>query len=387
MASVNVLAIFVNIISLPIIIRAIGLEEYGKYIFLFIQCQLLALMVEYSFNIFAIKEAEGCDKKASQLLSRIIILRLIIYFLVGTVIFYILSVYYDVQVEVLLILLLSVLPNCFLFTWYFQFNERMTYVAISNLAGRVLYLAILLLPISKGSIYFAFAYCISNFTIAILNLYFLIIKQDKHLQWCLDKYSFDLARRGFPYFIYKLATGLAPTINSNIALLYGGGNLVAKLDIFSKLASAVTMIFSAVVQVVYPKLVISSQSEIVVIVRNYLLYASGVCLVLILLILAVENNIDFITSFIIGEQVRNIDTVLLLSIVFVFTCTLNSIYSRVFIVKNNVRLVNNLTYVQLASLLIFSPVLVSTFQDIGLFIGAIISQALMLSVLVFRFYR
>ncbi|MBM5266425.1 oligosaccharide flippase family protein, partial [Vibrio parahaemolyticus] len=132
MSSANALATIINIICMPILIRKLGAEEYGVYIYLFIQSQLVLLVSNFSFDAYLIKE---CTKQGAELREKIketILARLFLYMVSSFLVFIYLDLIKQIDTKLIVVSLLSVLPLSFNLVWYYQLKEKMHIIAFSN---------------------------------------------------------------------------------------------------------------------------------------------------------------------------------------------------------------------------------------------------------------
>ncbi|EJU9846015.1 oligosaccharide flippase family protein, partial [Vibrio parahaemolyticus] len=108
MSSANALATIINIICMPILIRKLGAEEYGVYIYLFIQSQLVLLVSNFSFDAYLIKE---CTKQGAELREKIketILARLFLYIVSSFLVFIYLDLIKQIDTKLIVVSLLSV---------------------------------------------------------------------------------------------------------------------------------------------------------------------------------------------------------------------------------------------------------------------------------------
>jgi PST family polysaccharide transporter len=381
LGSVNALAMLINIVSMPIIIRSLGIDGYGTYIYIFIQCQFLALIVNYSFDMFAITEARGIEKKANSLVSKIIIIRLLLFANFSFIAYFFIVYNLDeVNHLSLLALIISVFPLCFNLSWYFQSMEKMEYIAFSNLSGKLVYVCFLLMPIEKDVVYFATAYLISNVITAMIYVYFLYKKCNVNLYFCFDGIR-DVFLRSTSFFGYQLAVGALPTINSSLANKYGGGNLVTSFDLFNKFASSLNIMTGVVIQAIYPKIVASKKvTEIKILLTTFVSFLCVFVLFFALLIYMLSDHIDGIMYYLFKGEVQGLFNIFMLGLIFVFFCSLNSMLSRVLIFYGRIKVVNYSTAVALLSAVAVTPLFLKYYQTMGLFFGMITSQLIISAV-------
>lgn len=389
LGTVNVLGLLINIVCMPIILTSLGNSVYGIYVYLFIQCQLLSLVVTFGFDIFAVTEVKGNIKLANRLIFPITIIRITLYLISAIVVyFFVLYNMNDVDIKLLILFIISMFPTCFNFSWYFQSIEKMEFIALSNLAGKLLYLIFVLLPIDKDITYFVIIFLASNYVTAIIYMYIVFIKMNVRVSFHAIGVK-AIFRKSFSLFSYQLLVGVIPSVNSSLANGFGGKGLITSFDIFNKVSSVVNVFTGVIVQALYPKIVKrNSLNDALGIAVGYIssmfIFISSLCF----LFWSLSAHIDSLLYDFLGFHIDGGAKLIIISLIFSFFCSVNSMLSRVLIFSNNIKIVNFSTFLALISAITLTPLLLNFEPFYGLFFGMMLSQIVMsvffIVVLVFK---
>ena len=389
LGTVNVLGLLINIVCMPIILTSLGNSVYGIYVYLFIQCQLLSLVVTFGFDIFAVTEVKGNIKSANKLIFPITIIRIILYLISAIVVyFFVLYNMNDVDIKLLVLFIISMFPMCFNFSWYFQSIEKMEFIAFSNLAGKLLYLMFVLLPIDKDITYFVIIFLASNYVTAILYIYIVFIKMNVRISFHAIGAK-EIFRKSFSLFSYQLLVGVIPSVNSSLANGFGGKGLITSFDIFNKVSSVVNVFTGVIVQALYPKIVKRNNlNDALGIVVGYISFMFIFISFLCFLFWSLNTHIDSLLYNFLGFHIDGGANLIIISLIFSFFCSVNSMLSRVLIFSNSIKIVNFSTFLALISAITLTPLLLNFEPFYGLFFGMMLSQIVMsvffIVVLVFK---
>lgn len=384
MSFVNFFSAIVNIVSMPIIIGGLGAKVYGVYALVFIQCQLLTLIVNFSFDLYAIKHIKYIKKAdESKFLFEIILARGILFLLFGALFLTYLSLTNTTYPHINWILVLAVMPSCFSLVWYFQVKDKMSKLALCTFIGKTFYLSAIFLGENEPIEFFAIVFLLANIVTIILSWWFMHGEVVRFEVPSLKK-AIWLIKDSKSIFMFQVTVGALPSINSNLAFYFGGPLLVTVFDLFNKVSSTLNLLFISITQAIYPKLVDKEIQYLKLVITIYTL-GSLFFLVISLILIGVLD--DYINSFVgsfLNAEFELVTYIISLASVFVFFCSLNTIFSRVLLIMNKVRIINYSTLLALLSSIIITPVIVFNFQYFGVFIGMVIAQLLM-SICLFRY--
>lgn len=387
MAFVNFYSAFASIISVPVILGSLGANIYGQYAFVFIQCQLLILIINYSFDLYAVSKVnKNNENNPAQMLFEILVARLMLMMLFGSILYCYFSLRDDVDLNIVYILLLSVLPICFNLSWYFKIHEEMHKLGISIFFSKTVYILLVLFPYKLNIEFFCYAFLASNLLMIFVQWLYISI-----CDYSFDKGIFSraiyLIRDGWGIFFYQLTVGALPTIFTNFAMSFGGATLVTLLDLFNKLTSVMNMLFLSIIEGIYPRIAATGLAQQI---RMFFIFCTLVLIYLLcgfLCIYLFNNELTSLLNTILKVNFKEFTNVLIISLLFVTTCSINAIVSRVLLVHNSLRVIQISTLCSLACSLILTPFVISNLGDIGLFIGMLISQVVLMQIMIWFLFR
>ena len=154
----NGLNVILPLITLPYILRVVGVSNYGIYAFVYVLIQYLLLINSYGFNFSATKQvAQNRDnkKQLNIIYNSVITCRLLLLF-AGILILSILSpliLETDNKKLMFLMGLGIVLGDTFNPIWFFQGLEKMRYITLVNIVSKTIFTALIFLFVKKTNDY------------------------------------------------------------------------------------------------------------------------------------------------------------------------------------------------------------------------------------------
>lgn len=154
LSSLNVLQFVISLITVPYLIKTIGIENLGKINFVLAFVAYFINLIDYGFIIQATREiAITRDNKdvlnivfSKYFFSKIynLIILSIIYFLI----IWVVPMFQDYFL-LYLYAYLTIVGKLFLFEWYYQGTEKMEFIAILNAISKIIYIICLFLFVTK----------------------------------------------------------------------------------------------------------------------------------------------------------------------------------------------------------------------------------------------
>ncbi len=140
----NGLNFVLPLLTLPYLIRVIGVEKYGAVSFTLVIIQYINMFSTYGFSFSATKQISihrDDSRKVSEIFSSVIIIRsiiaLICFFILSGLIFLIPKLYNE---RLLYLYSLGIVAgDIFIPIWLFQGMEKMKYVSIVNIVSRTVF--------------------------------------------------------------------------------------------------------------------------------------------------------------------------------------------------------------------------------------------------------
>lgn len=323
LSSLQLFNYIIPFITLPYLVRVLGVDAYGKYAFAYSFMLFFQSFVDYGFNYTATREVaknrnsiEFCAKYFNLVFfSKLVLLfiSLIIYVAVLSLIDQFRNDYVLFSSSFLLLMSYTIFPE-----WFFLGIERMKVITILNSIVRLLYAVSIFIFIKKPShSYIIFLlYSFSYFLICLYSFYYIkkII-------------NFNLKFSGFNNIYRHLKSGFSVFIVNFIPMIYNNGTTfvlglissnyyVGIYDAARKMIEVGVSVINILSRVFYPFL--NRFTEKFILYRNISLVI-GITISLIFFLFA-----QFITSLILGDAFSQ--SVLLLKIMS-FSVFFISIYS------------------------------------------------------------
>jgi len=174
----NGLSFFLPLLSLPYLIRVIGVEKYGAVSFSLVIIQYINLLSTYGFSFSATKQISinrENNNKVSEIFSSVITLRVIItticLIILSGIIFFIPKLYKE---HLLYLYSLGiVIGDIFIPLWLFQGMEKMRYVSIVNILSKVIFTILIFVIIHEKQdyIYVPLLTSVGTICSSVLSMY------------------------------------------------------------------------------------------------------------------------------------------------------------------------------------------------------------------------
>ncbi|MCP4705997.1 MAG: flippase [candidate division Zixibacteria bacterium] len=272
------------LITLPYLVRILGPENFGLYVFAQIFIQYFVILTDYGFNYTATRQISierNNIKKRSEIYGTVMLIKLgltLISFGLLTVIVFTFPkfrpdwlLYYSA--------FLLVLGNVLFPQWLFQGMERMRYITIINIVVRTIGLIVIFVFVKAESDY-VLAVLIVSLTSVLIGLVGTIsaVKLFKLRpvipSWMLIKRSL---KDGWPLFISTAAISLYTTSTIFVLGLFSSNTIVGYFGAAEKIVRAVRSLIGPITQAIYPHIsaiVSESKDEAIIFLRRTLKWMS-----------------------------------------------------------------------------------------------------------------
>ncbi len=142
MFSIQGVNYIIPLVTIPYLVRVLGLEVYGKYSIILSVLQYLVIITDYGFNLSGSRQIAlslNDKKKISKIFCAIIICKVIIAAISFFSVFLFMEYNgsYSAYVELFISGMGIVIGTSFFPVWLFQGYERMYWIAISNLFAKI----------------------------------------------------------------------------------------------------------------------------------------------------------------------------------------------------------------------------------------------------------
>ena len=249
----------IPLIIMPYLISVVGGENYGRYAFAFSLIFYFLNIVQYGFNLTAVRELainnddrEKINKICSNVLTTkiylislaFIVLQLLTYFLPA----------FKRDIFLTQTLFLMVIGDSMYCKWYFQGVNKMKYITIVNLLSKLSYLILVLTFIKKSDDYIYIGLCqsVGYIVSGLVALYLIFVK---------DKVIFNFT--SFSDVIITLKSGVNAFMTMSFPVLYSNTSMFLLglfaapiystfLDVAVKISRAFSALNPILNQVLYP---------------------------------------------------------------------------------------------------------------------------------------
>lgn len=367
LSSINLISLIIPIITLPYIIRVIGLENYG---ILAVATSLITYFItvtDYSFNITATRDVALHKKSFNQLCliySKVLTVKFffaIISFLIILTVVNLIPLLRE-NFSVFIVVSFQLLANVLFPQWYFQGIEKMKYIAIVKVFIQIIFAVSIFVLIKKESDFILYVMILSASQIfsGLLGQFLLVYKFKLKFNLISFKSFKKTLKSNFPIFVNQLF----PTIYNNTSTFLLGffvtNELVGIYAAIRKIIDICSILLKTFSKVFFPFL--SRNHGAFKVYKSLLLKTT---LILIILIL-VSSNLIFWYLSIDWEYSFYILLILSLSLL---GFSLYDIYGlNYLIIKHHDKLVmRNTIYMSLISFVLAFPLI----SYLGIFGGAI----------------
>ena len=378
MAIIQIANYILPFITLPYIVRTVGVDNFGIVIFAYAFVAYFRIVIDYGFKMIGAKDISinRDDRvKTGKILFNIIFAQLILLFFTSIVFFVALYLFpkLNSNLEVFIFTYISLFGYIFFPMWFFQGMENMKYIAIFNLFSRIIYTISIFLIIKAPTdyIYIALLDSISIIIIGVVSFYY-ILKRFKPIFY-FSNYSDlrELYISGWYLFISKITVSLYS--NSNILILgliidYRAVGIYALAD---KIFRAIVQILRMFNQVIYPHLAkYESDRELLISKTRKFLKLFIVSLMICSILLFILS--DFFITLVYGSGNETSSIVLaILSLSMVFL-PLGGFFTQYLIISSRERDVAKITFITMVMNFIYVLPLIYFYSVIGLAISIVL---------------
>lgn len=298
LSGLQIFTYILPLITLPYLIRTLGIETYGLIVFSQAFIMFFQVFVDYGFNLSATREIainRNNRKIITEIYSCVMIIKTILvifsFLVLILVVFFVDK--FSGNSELYLFTFLMVLGQAFFPVWYFQGMERMQYITIINIIFRISFAISIFLFVKSENDYLLVP-ILNGLGVCFGSLYSLwLIKFKFNETLIIPKWSeiYNRFKDSSQFFLSRVAVSLYTTANAFVLGLTVSNTMVGYYSIAEKLYQAIQTLYGPITQALYPYVAKE---------RNVKLYKKILGLVVIFNILGV------IFAYFIGEKVFNI---------------------------------------------------------------------------------
>ncbi|MFV0230409.1 oligosaccharide flippase family protein [Empedobacter falsenii] len=383
----NIVNYVFPIIIIPILMKRLGIEVYGKYIFAFTILNYLNLVVQYGFNFSATnKVAKNQENKIvlSETYSSVTIIRLV-FSLIISIGLILSGVFFKDQIIIYLMGIGIFLGQGLIPVWLFQGLEKMRFITIINTIVRVLAFVFIIFLIKKPEdvnklmLIQTFSFLIGGIASVLL------VKSQLKIQLIIPRLNIikENLQEGWSLFLSTIGMNLYRESNVVILGMVAGYTTVGLYSPAEKLIKGVQSFTNIIVTALYPHFSKKMSKDKSSGIESFLKIGK---LLSILFVIATVLVILF-SSIIIDQYIgkRHYSTMTdfrILSLVILFG-GLNYYYGIVGLVNfNKQKLFNRLVWISGMIGISLSFILSLFLKDIGAAIAMVIAEAILLFLII-----
>lgn len=256
------------IITLPYLVRILGVEKYGTIAFAQSFVQYFVIITDYGFNLSATKEiAVNKDdlEKVSGIFSSVMIIKLALT-LVSFIAFIIMvgSIEKFSENEMLFLLSFGIVIGNVLFpVWFFQGMEKMKYITALNVISKLIFTFLIFGVIRESSdfLFVPLLYSIGYVISGIIGIY-IVIKQFKVkvVIPSLRQVKYHLYESS-QYFLSRVSVSIYTSSNVFILGLFTNNTVVGYYTAAEKIFMIAKSVVSPLADTIYPHMANSSNKQ------------------------------------------------------------------------------------------------------------------------------
>lgn len=255
----NVFNTMVPYFVLPYITRQFGPVLYGRYSFAIVIIGYFSTVIEFGFDLTGARTIATCNskKERDEVFSTIFICRILLFVVCILVLMLLMFISADIQAckTELLILILLLLSNALMTTWFFQGVQKVSYISKATIVVRSIFTIAVFVFIKSADQYYIYV-LIYALTTLIVSVYILIIAFTKfNLSLC--KVSINKIAHGYKDAAFVFASNCSIKFASTagvliIGLLYKFEN-VGYYSTMEKISTMIIMTYIPIGQAIYPE--------------------------------------------------------------------------------------------------------------------------------------
>jgi len=268
MTFLQVAVVLINLLLYPYLIRTLGKESYGTYIFILSNVQLFVLFFASGFSFPAIKKislnTDNLQIK-SQTISEVFTAKFILFSFCAVVLaICIFFVPFVRENKLLYIIILSTSFGDMLFPlWYFQGMQQMKFVTYVNLSGRLLSIPLIFIFVKSPADLFVFTLIMSilPFCGCLFTFFYLTGKEKIRFRFVPLKTLKPVFKDAMPFY---WTTAFSQLKNEGVKFITGifwGMDNVAIYDLANKIINIAGILTGSINTAIFPKVIKNLSAE------------------------------------------------------------------------------------------------------------------------------
>ena len=259
LAGLQIFTYALPLITLPYLVRSLGIEKYGLVMFAQAFINFFHIIVDYGFNLSATREVavyRDNQKKITEIFSSVLIIKIILLFISFTILFIIITTIPKFSTnKFLYILTFTIVVGQALFPiWYFQGMEKMKYITFVNIISRIVFTIAIFIFIRNEENYMLVP-VLNGLGVCVGSFYALyIIKKEFKQQFTIPplKTLIHYFKDSTQFFLSRASVSMYTTANTFVLGFFTSNTMVGYYSIADKLYRAIQSLFSPLNQALYP---------------------------------------------------------------------------------------------------------------------------------------
>ena len=261
MTVLQVASALIGFVIYPIVIRRIGVEQYGLYVFILSVVLYFQVVIEFGFDFPALKAVSlhPDDKRIlSEVVSAVFYLKSLLFVMmavVASVVVWAIPMLRDYAWLFVVIFAQNAI-NILFPQWYFQGRKAMRTPVIINFVCRLLQIPLVLLFVHTRQDVLVYALIVSGTMLmggmaAMAQIY----REGVHLCRVPLNVIRDYIKAGWPFFLTDLATNVKDRVQTNLIAVCLGLQEVAIYDLATKVVQIPRLFTQSVNKALFPEMV------------------------------------------------------------------------------------------------------------------------------------
>jgi len=260
LSGVQIVNYLVPIVVVPLSLKIVGLEQFGRVVLLQSIIWILTSVVEYGFPVSGARQIAWLESKIdglSKIVSHIMLARLYFFIAVGVImILATLSIYRNwLSTTELMVVMLGILGNTINPSWFHHGIQRMEFIAFWNAISKVVYLIAIIFLVRAPSDYLLIIglYGLINVLVSGVILRFIYSRYELTFLWPTwydIKYQFKIA---LPLFVPSIGSAIIIGANPIVLFLFSSGQNLGEFGVVEKVSIAFWQIASSFNQATFPQ--------------------------------------------------------------------------------------------------------------------------------------
>ncbi len=270
MTIIQVIGSLIGIIIYPYLIRSLGSESYGLYIFALSIVSYFLKIVSFGFSLPAIKAiSQNVDNKEfnSKVVSSVISAKAYLS-IISTIVFFV-SIYFipflNQNILIYCICFTQIISEVFFPFWYYQAMQKMRIIAFLQLGIRILSLPFIFIFVKFTNDIFIYAIIgtLSNIIVAMLSIVHLTKKENIKICFVPIKQLKTYFKDALPFFWSSSASTIKTESITTIIGIYFSMVDVAQWDLANKILQLPRIIASSINEAIFPKMIKDTKKSVV----------------------------------------------------------------------------------------------------------------------------